>query len=398
MTAGGEVVSRVRQNRPSIHPRTYIGPGKAREISQLEHQLALDLVVIDTTLRPSQQHHLEAVISAKILDRPALILDIFAQRARSSEGKLQVELAQLNYLLPRLVGRGVELSRLGGGIGTRGPGETKLEVDRRRIRQRIRRLNKDLESVGRHRKTQRKQRRRDAFAVALVGYTNAGKSTLLNKLTKAQAFVEDKLFATLDPTARRMAISGYGPVVLADTVGFIRSLPPQLVAAFRSTLEEVGEAELLLHVIDASHTQKERQIEAVEKVLSDLGASKIPRVNVFNKMDLLAVAEVERLKQSSPDGTVISAVTGEGLAELVNKIGDRVRSDGSFSHFLVPFEESQVLVKIYDSGRVVSRTETQDGTLITVGLSEPVARSLKKYEVSEANASRLRGQAPTDIG
>lgn len=398
VTAGAEVVARIHQKRPSVHPRTYIGPGKAREISRLRQELDVDLVVLDASLSPSQQNHLAEIIGAKILDRPALILDIFAQRARSADGKLQVELAQLNYLLPRLVGWGIELSRLGAGIGTRGPGETKLEVDRRRVRQRIRRLNRELDELGQHRATQRKQRQGRSFTVSLVGYTNAGKSTLLNRLTNAKAFVEDKLFATLDPTVRRLALDSDRAVVLADTVGFIRSLPPELVAAFRSTLDEVREAQLLLHVIDASHLQKERQIETVEKVLRDLKADEIRRIDVFNKIDCLSSLEREQIEMQWPQAVLTSGTTGEGLEHLVAAVREEVTAQLLKIYLLVPYRQGQIVQMVYQGGHVLARAETKEGTLLAAEVSKAMAEKLRPYVIPKAKASELKGGGRAGTG
>jgi len=293
------------------------------------------LIIFDDEISASQQHHLEEIIQRKIVDRTALILDIFAQRAHSSEGKLQVELAQLNYLLPRLTGKGVDLSRLGGGIGTRGPGETKLEVDRRRIRHRIQHLKKELKHIAQNRVTQRRRRQKAGiFSISLVGYTNAGKSTLLNLLTKAQVFVENKLFATLDSTTRRLFLSNDQTVLLSDTVGFIHKLPHQLIAAFRSTLEEVRRADLLLHIIDAAHPLLRNQIASVAQVLGELGVAGKPTIEVFNKIDLLNQEEIERLKRQFPAAVFVSALTGEGIENLLAKIEAEVlsRDTLAFAH------------------------------------------------------------------
>lgn len=321
ITAGGEVVARSTQTRHKPDVKTYIGSGKAEEIDHLTKTLKASLVVFDHELTPSQQHNLEDIIEAKVIDRTALILDVFARRAHSNEGKLQVELAQLVYRLPRLRGRGVELSRLGGGIGTRGPGETKLEVDRRRIHLKIKHLKKELEAVARSRTLQRKRRRKiGIFTISLVGYTNTGKSTLLNALTKSNVFVEDKLFATLDSTTRRLGAVRGKPVVLSDTVGFIQKLPHQLIAAFRSTLDEVRDTSLLLHIVDASHPLFSSQIEAVEDVLTAIEADEKPRLLVFNKIDRLTTGELDRLKNLYPEAAFISALKGTNLRSLKNRI------------------------------------------------------------------------------
>lgn len=304
-------------------PRTFLGKGKVTEIKQFIKEAEADLVVIDSSITPSQQRHLEDELKVKILDRTAIILDIFAKHASTNEGKLQVELAQLSYLFPRLYGRGIELSRLGGGIGTRGPGETKLEVDRRRIKVRISTLKRRLKRIENHRNLVRRQRLKKMFTVSLVGYTNAGKSTLLNTLTKASVHANDQLFATLDLTTRRLYLENNTcesseplGIVISDTVGFIRNLPHELIAAFHSTLEEVRLSNLLLHVVDASHSEYHLQIVAVEETLEAIGAKKVPLITVFNKIDELSIKERERIKNAYPDAFFISALTGDGIGEL----------------------------------------------------------------------------------
>jgi GTP-binding protein HflX len=325
-TAGGVVAARVVQKREAPHAKTYVGPGKAEEIARLCCELEADLVVFDHELSPSQQRNLENILKVKVVDRTALILDIFAQHAHSKEGKLQVELAQLNYLLPRLRGRGVTLSRLGGGIGTRGPGETKLEVDRRRIKERLSHLKRELKEVARHREVQRKLRqRRGVFNISIVGYTNAGKSTLLNSLTNSHVYVEDQLFATLDSTTRKLYLTNGSEAVLSDTVGFIQKLPPQLVAAFHSTLKEVTLSDLIIHVIDSSNPYLETQMEAVEFTLNEIGASQKERLEVFNKIDLVSTKRLRELKRKFPEGVFISALKKEGLSELKKEIEKRTR-------------------------------------------------------------------------
>jgi GTP-binding protein HflX len=365
ITAGAEVASRIIQVRETPHSRTFIGPGKAEEIKDLAQSLNADIVIFDSELTPSQQHNLEDIMSRKVIDRTALILDIFAQHAHSSEGKLQVELAQLVYLLPRIKGRGVELSRLGGGIGTRGPGEQKLEVDRRRIRKRIQHLRQELSHVSQNRSIQRKKRKRAAvFSVSIVGYTNAGKSTLLNALTDAHVHVEDKLFATLDSTTRKLKLPSHQSVVLSDTVGFIKKLPHQLVASFRSTLDEVREANLLLNIIDASHPQMREQIEAVEVVLSEIGAAEKPRINVFNKVDILSDSEIDQFKKRYPEGVFVSALKKEGIDGVIQKIDEIVSSSLVQVEFKISFDKSNLIEKIYRVGRVISEKHSPHGTKI----------------------------------
>lgn len=321
-TAGAQVIQKLWQQRSSPDPAYFIGRGKVKELAQLASAARASLVIFDDELSPAQQLNLEEALNVKVLDRTALILDIFAQHAHSKEGKLQVELAQLTYYLPRLKGLGLQLSRLGGGIGTRGPGETKLETDRRRLRKRQQKLREQLKQIDSVRALQRQKRlKRKVFTVALVGYTNAGKSSLLNALTKASTYVADKLFATLDSTARRLApsknsnFSSLPPIVLTDTVGFIKKLPTQLIAAFKATLDELKYAQLLLHVIDATDPDKEEKIQVVRKILHEIGAENINCLQVYNKIDLVAETEKEVYKQKK-SAVAVSAITNEGLEEL----------------------------------------------------------------------------------
>ncbi len=324
-TAGATVVAFALQQRRAPHQRTFLGPGKVEDIHRTVHELDADLVIIDADISPSQQRHLEDILGVKVLDRTALILDIFAQHATSNEGRLQVELAQLTYMLPRLRGRGVELSRLGGGIGTRGPGETKLESDRRRIRARIHTLKRRLKDVERHRALTRR-RRSDMFTCTLVGYTNAGKSSLMNALTHAGVHVEDALFATLDSTTRRLYLADVGEIVITDTVGFIKDLPHELVAAFHSTLTEVSMADLLLHLVDVSSEYWADHVLAVERTLEMIDAATVPRLLVLNKLDSLNEATIRRLREAYPSAICISALTGRGLDDLREHLGDVLRS------------------------------------------------------------------------
>lgn len=323
LSAGGEVVAQteVRLEHPSASH--YIREGKLTEIQQKMREQKIDLLIFNVDLTPVQARNIEEAVGVRAVDRTGLILDIFARRAQSREGKLQVEVAQLSYLLPRLVGRGVILSRLGGGIGTRGPGEQKLEVDRRRIRERIAKLRQDLEKLGRHRSLVREGRRRkDFYSAAIVGYTNAGKSTLLNALTGAHAFVEDKLFATLDPLTRVSRMNGHGrsEILFTDTVGFLRDLPHGLIEAFKSTLEEATEADCLIHVLDASHPYREEQKAAVEKTLAEIGAVGKPLILALNKIDKLTEEERRRLLDPYPEAVLISAKDGSGLEGLRKKL------------------------------------------------------------------------------
>ena len=316
-SAGAQVVGRIVQERKRRDPATLIGRGKVEEVARTAEAKNVDLLLFDEELSPAQQRNLERGIGRKTLDRTQLILDIFARRARSREGRLQVELAQLDYMLPRLTGKGALMSRLGGGIGTRGPGETKLETDRRRIRNRIQAVKREIEKVRRNRTTRREARQRtQAPVVALVGYTNAGKSTLFNALTQAETQVSDQLFLTLDPLVRKADFGPGREVLLVDTVGFIQKLPHALVAAFRATLEEVTAADLLLHVIDASADDMEEREAAVESVLREIGAADRPRVPVLNKIDLVPPARATGLQAARPDAVLVSADTGAGLDDL----------------------------------------------------------------------------------
>ena len=329
-TAGVAVLDSVLQIRQQPDPRYLIGRGKLEELNLRSMQLMAELLIFDRDLSPSQQRHIAEDTNLKILDRTQLILDIFAQRAQSAAGKLQVELAQLKYLLPRLSQRDDSLSRLAGGIGGRGPGETKLEIDRRRVRDRITHLERRIESLSRERAVRRAQRaRREMPIISIVGYTNAGKSTLLNAMTRSNVLVENKLFATLDPTRRRLRFPREGEVIITDTVGFIRDLPKDLVSAFRATLEELSDASLLLHVVDASDPARDEQAQAVERILEELALAAKPRVTVWNKVDLLPEEEVEQLLRCG--GVAVSAATGRGLLELLDRADRTLFAEGSSS-------------------------------------------------------------------
>jgi GTP-binding protein HflX len=366
-TAGADPVAQEMQRRDTPDPATFIGKGKAEELRELVEMLDIDVVIFDEELSPAQQRNLEKLFKVDVVDRVALILDIFAQHAHSQAGMLQVELAQLRYRLPRLRGRGVEMSQQGAGIGTRGPGETQLEVDRRRILRRIAKLERDLTGVAQVRATQRKARRRNDYPLAaLVGYTNAGKSTLLNRLTGAGVLVEDRLFSTLDATVRRLVLPGGETVLLSDTVGFVRKLPHQLVESFRSTLEEVVDADLLVHVVDASSPEAERQIEAVRSVLRDLGAGDLPELLVANKLD---VADPEALVALKGLGAVpVSAVTGDGVDAFLETLADRLRALNAVVELSVPYERGDVLAALHREGEVLVEVHDDRATRVRARL------------------------------
>ena len=379
-TAGVEVVGTVTQKRDRPDPVTFVGKGKAEEIRQVKGDLGADVLLVDSDLRPSQQRNLEEAANMGVLDRTALILDIFAQRARSGEGKVQVELAQLNYLLPRLTGKGTELSRLGGGIGTRGPGETKLESDRQHLRRRIRLLKKEVEEIGKRRAVERHHRQEAGMPViALVGYTNAGKSTLLNALSGAGVFVENLLFATLDPTIRRVALPDGRGILFTDTVGFIRNLPHQLVAAFKATLEEVADADALVHVVDANHRQMAEQIDAARRVLADLGCADKPTIMAFNKCDV--VPDRERLEERMnryEHAVAISALTGDGLDALLGLVGERLEQSLVPVELTLPWTAQDLLPEVHKRGRVLSEDFVENGVALTVRVPEDVANRLRR--------------------
>ena len=358
-TAGAEVIGDGLQKMAAPCASTFIGKGKADEFALHCRRADVDTVIFDDELSPAQSRNLEKVFNCKVLDRTSLILDIFAQRARTREGKLQIELAQLQHLLPRLTGFWGHLSRQKGGIGMRGgEGETQLETDRRRVQDRIARIERELETVRRQRSTQRQARQRNHWALAsIVGYTNAGKSTLLNTLTGAGVMAEDKLFATLDPTTRRLRLPTNQNVLLTDTVGFIRKLPHSLVEAFKATLEEVVQADLLLHVVDASHPQAAEQIQAVGEVLKEIGAEGKPTLMVFNKMDQLNGNRgvMSGLLDRHPSGVAISATTGEGVAALLAELGSQLRPIREFLELSVPHDQSGVIARLHEVGQVVER-------------------------------------------
>lgn len=352
------------------------------QIASISHEKRIDAIIFNNNLTPAQQRNIEDIVETKVIDRTQLILDIFASRARSKEGKIQVELAQLNYLLPRLTGKGILLSRLGGGIGTRGPGETKLEVDRRRIRQRITRLERELKEIIKRRELERKGRKKSEIPhIAVVGYTNAGKSTLVNALSNSDIFVEDKLFATLDPTTRRISLSDHYHILLTDTVGFIRDLPPHLIAAFRATMEEIVEADLIIHLLDVSHPRV-REMEAITRsFLVELGAGKKKILLVLNKMDCLGEEERERILREYSDGVAISALTGEGLGELCFRLLNLLGDSREYIKVAIPQREGHILWEIYERGEVLRKSYEREDIVLEARVNKSLAHKLKAYIV-----------------
>lgn len=377
-TAGGEVVGEMVQNRPYPDSGTYFGEGKLEELKSAVDNLEAGLVVFDDELSPVQLRNINDVLGVRVLDRSMLILDIFAMRAKSGEGKLQVELAQLKYQLPRLRGMGIELSRTGAGIGTRGPGETKLETDRRHIRTRIAALESEISEIKKHRKLLRSRREKDGvITAALVGYTNAGKSTLLNRLTDAGVFAENKLFATLDTTSRSITLADNRNIVLIDTVGFIRKLPHYLIEAFKSTLEEAATADFLLHVIDVSSPEADNQITVVKNVLDEIGAGGKPMINVYNKCDVNG----DFVPPSGDTGVFISARTGMGISSLIDAVADTAPGKKSECKMLIPYSEGGVLSILHENEKVLSEEYTADGTEVVVLLDDAARGRLSEYMI-----------------
>ena len=390
--AGAAVVLRVLQERPKPDPATFLGSGRVESLARAAAETDLDLIIFDNELSPAQLRELQRRLGIKVVDRTQVILDIFANRARTREGKLQVELAQLKYLLPRLVGAGPELSRLGGGIGTRGPGETKLETDRRRIRTRIHTLEQSIDDVRRRRSQSRERRHKTAVpTVALVGYTNAGKTTLFNRLTSSEAAASNALFVTLDPLVRRVRLPDCRELLLTDTVGFIDRLPHALVAAFRATLEETAAADLLIHVIDGSSSERSRQMAAVTRVLEEVGATAVARVDVYNKIDRLTADERRRLAAADPAAILLSAATGEGCDELVETIAARVALDQqrlSIALDLTSESDRQRLSWLYRHARVHSQVTHGDRTTIEADVPRRLLERWAPVEVERVAGGR----------
>ena len=384
-TAGADPVARVLQRREAPDRATYVGRGKAQEILTVSEAMDADTVVFNNDLTPAQQGNLESILKRTALDRTAVILDIFAQNASSPEGKAQVELAQLRYRLPRLRHSGRIFSQQAGGIGTRGPGETQLEVDRRWLMRRVTRLESDLRRIRKNRSTQSKARHRTSNrAVAIVGYTNAGKSTLLNRLTDAGVLVEDRLFATLDATTRRLQLPGGEAVFLSDTVGFVRQLPHQLIEAFKSTLDVVIDADLLLHVVDASDPDPEGCIAAVRSVLDEIGANQVPELFAFNKADL-APKSAGRLVDREPGSVAVSATTGDGFDDLLAAVGHRLRRNTVMAELSVPYDRGDVLAMAHREGEVLDVEEEAEGWTIRVRVDEGSAGRLAEYRTDTRN-------------
>ncbi len=385
-TAGADVVERVVQRRSAPDHTWYIGKGKVDDLKQICLAVDADTVVFDNELAPAQQFNLEKALGRTAIDRTAVILDIFGQNAHTLEGKAQVELALLRYRLPRLRrGKEAKLAQQRGGVGARfGGGETKIEVDRRRIMRRITKLEQDLRSLAATRDLQRKSRRRSGLAtVAIVGYTNAGKSTLLNQLTDAGVLVEDRLFATLDPTTRRLSLPGGEPVLLTDTVGFVRSLPHGLVEAFKGTLEVAALADYLVHVVDASAADPDGQIAAVREVLAEIDAAEVPELIVFNKSDL-APLEAKQLVADHVGSVAVSAVTGEGVDGFLRSLADRLRSITKVVELEIPYDRGDIIASVHREGEVVSTTETDEGLRVRARLSDASAGRLSEFVVTSA--------------
>jgi GTP-binding protein HflX len=391
-SAGAQVLDTVLQRRPHPDPATYFGKGKAQELKSFVAELGADTVVADSELAPSQRRGLEDVVGVKVIDRTAVILDIFSQRAASREGRVGVELARLEYLLPRLRGWGESMSRqaggqvggVGAGMGSRGPGETQIELDRRRIRMRMARLRKLIENFKTVRETQRSDRARNRIpSVAIVGYTNAGKTSLLNTLASTDLHVQNALFATLDPTVRRMTTPDGAVFTLTDTVGFVRHLPHQLVEAFRSTLEEIAQADVVIHVVDASHPDPADQLATVRTVLGEIDARRIPEIVVFNKADLLDETQRAVVRQAFLDGLFASTRTGEGMQELLAKVSELLPTPDVEMNLLVPYDEGDVISRLHVAGRVLATEYLDEGTLVRALVRAEDVDRLRRLEAGE---------------
>lgn len=388
-TAGAQVLDGLLQRRAHPDPATFLGKGKAQELRDLVRALGADTVVADTELAPSQRRALEDVVKVKVIDRTAVILEIFAQHAKSREGKAQVELAQLEYLLPRLRGWGESLSRQAGGraaggegIGSRGPGETKIELDRRRINTRMAKLKKQIAGMKPARETKRANRKRNQIpSVAIAGYTNAGKSSLLNRLTSAGVLVQNALFATLDPTVRQSKTPDGREYTFTDTVGFVRNLPHQLVEAFRSTLEEISDADLVLHVVDASHPDPGSQIETVRKVMSEVGATNIKELVVFNKIDLVDQATIISLRSLQPDAVLVSTRTGQGIDQLELAIAEKLPRPNVYVKVLIPYNHGELVSRMHLNSEIIKLEYQENGTYLEARVNEDLAAELKGYLV-----------------
>jgi len=398
-TAGSEVLEGVIQRRDKPDPSTYIGSGKAAELREVVVATGADTVICDGELSPAQLNALEKIVKVKVIDRTALILDIFAQHATSREGKAQVSLAQMEYMLPRLRGWGESMSRqaggraggAGGGVGTRGPGETKIETDRRRIRERMSRLRREIKDMKQVRDTQRSRRRHsDTPSIAIVGYTNAGKSSLLNALTGAGVLVQNALFATLEPTTRRGELDDGRPFVLTDTVGFVRHLPTQLVEAFRSTLEEVVDADLLVHVVDGSDVNPMAQIEAVHQVIRDVQADHhappAPELLVVNKIDAAAEVTLTQLRRALPGAMFVSAHTGEGLDRLLARLGELIEPREVTVDVTIPYDRGDLVSRVHNDGRVDATEHTEAGTRVKARVPAALAASLRPFLTDRSTA------------
>ena len=382
VTAGADVRKIFLQEKPRMDPAYYCGKGKLEEIKEYCGRFDIDLVLFDDPLSPAQMRNVEKMLDRKVLDRTQLILDIFAQRAKTAEGKLQVELAQIDYLLPRLTGKGMALSRLGGGIGTRGPGETKLEFDRRRLRERRTRLLKQLEHVKQIRELQRNSRSEIPLPiVALLGYTNAGKTTLFNRLTGAKSFASPILFATLDPAMKSIRAPNRQLILISDTVGFIQKIPHELIAAFRATLEEVIQAHVLLHVIDISNPNVDEQVEAVRETIQELGVQHKPVIHVLNKMDLLEndTAVLQSFRNRLGEAVGISAETGEGLEELVDKIANTLKAFWQRVQLSIPLQEQSLIAQLHHQGKIYGKTYTDGNVELDVEVPRKLAEKLRQY-------------------